>query len=117
MTVKENVNALNKMLNQGKILEAFDKFYADDIVMQENYDEPRLGRQANREYEENFVNYVEEMSAECHFVAVDEAAGVAVTEWNYDMKFKDGNAAERLQRSIQHWNDGKVVREQFLYQA
>ncbi len=42
-TVKENVAA-------------FDKFYADNVVMQENMNEPVHGMAANRLNEEAFVN-------------------------------------------------------------
>ncbi len=49
------VTKLNDMILQGKILEAFDMFYADDVVMQENENEPRVGKDANRAFEESFV--------------------------------------------------------------
>ena len=34
--LRTNVDQLNQMILEGKILEAFDKFYADDVVMQDN---------------------------------------------------------------------------------
>jgi hypothetical protein len=30
------VDELNQMILEGKILDAFEKFYADDVVMQDN---------------------------------------------------------------------------------
>src|SRR6056297_3565804 len=53
---------LNDMILQGKILEAFDKFYADDVVMEED-DKRREGKEANREYEEQFVDALQEFHA------------------------------------------------------
>jgi hypothetical protein len=32
-SIKENVEELNQMILEGNILEAFEKFYAEDIVM------------------------------------------------------------------------------------
>ena len=36
MDLRTNVDQLNQMILEGKILEAFEKFYADDVVMQDN---------------------------------------------------------------------------------
>ena len=47
--VKQLEQELNQMILSGKALEAFEKFYADDLVMQENDQPPRIGKAANRE--------------------------------------------------------------------
>jgi hypothetical protein len=39
-SLSEKIHKLNDMFVQGKALEAFEQFYADDIVMQENEQEP-----------------------------------------------------------------------------
>jgi len=49
MGIKEDVKEMNDMILAGQIMEAFEKFYADDVVMQENSDEPRVGKEVNRE--------------------------------------------------------------------
>ena len=58
-----SVQELDKQLNDdvlsGKAMEAFEKYYADDVVMQENSDEPRKGKDANRKAEEEFFSSVE----------------------------------------------------------
>ncbi|MFZ9387921.1 MAG: hypothetical protein ACO25B_08570 [Chitinophagaceae bacterium] len=46
--LKSNVEQLNQMILEGKILEAFDKFYSDDVVMQDNNYPQREGKSANR---------------------------------------------------------------------
>ena len=38
----------------GTLWALFEKYYADDCVMQENDDDPRKGKEANRAYEKNF---------------------------------------------------------------
>ena len=48
MSLRDDVNALNSMILQGQIMEAFDKYYADDLVMQENNGEPRVGKATNQ---------------------------------------------------------------------
>ena len=54
--LKTNVDQLNNMILEGKILDAFEKFYADDVVMQDNDYPVREGKELNRQYEESFVN-------------------------------------------------------------
>ena len=34
--IKEKVEKLNSMILEGQILEAFDQYYADEVVMQDN---------------------------------------------------------------------------------
>jgi len=39
--------ALNDQILTGDVLGAFEKYYADDVVMQENLDEARSGKGSN----------------------------------------------------------------------
>ena len=55
-TLEANVTELNSLIQQGKILEAFEKFYAPEVIMQENENEPSVGKDACRSNEEAFVN-------------------------------------------------------------
>lgn len=105
---------LAKMIDDGKILEAFEKYYADDVVMQENDDEPRVGKEVNRGYEEAFVNGIVEIHA-------GKTLGIAVGD-NYstiesfmDVTHKDWGRIARSQVAVQHWKDGKVISEKFYY--
>lgn len=41
--LKTLVEELNQMILDGKILDAFEKFYAEDIVMQDNNYPARVG--------------------------------------------------------------------------
>ena len=67
MTTQELDHALNQQVLGGDIMGAFDKFYADDVVMQENSLEPISGKTANRERELQFVGSI----AEFHFDGAD----------------------------------------------
>jgi hypothetical protein len=50
---------LNEMILTGKALEAFDELYADNLVMQENNEEPRVGKALNRKFEEEFFSGIQ----------------------------------------------------------
>ena len=59
-TTTNNVAELDKALNEailsGKAMEAFEQYYADDVVMQENSEAPRVGKDANRKAELEFFS-------------------------------------------------------------
>ena len=54
--IQESVNDLNNLIITGKVMEAFEKYYAEDVTMQENENEPTIGKVACRVNEEAFVN-------------------------------------------------------------
>jgi hypothetical protein len=43
------------MVLEGKILDAFEKFYSEEVVMQDNDYPVRVGKEINRQHEQNFV--------------------------------------------------------------
>ena len=42
--LRTNVDQLNQMILEGKTLDAFEKFYAEDVVMQDNDYPARVGK-------------------------------------------------------------------------
>lgn len=113
MDIRTNVQAVIDGIKAGKILETFEQFYADDVVMSENGADERAGKDANREYEKNFVENVEFHGAKPGAVLVD--GNLAAVEWAFDMTPKGGNRLIQRQVAVQEWKDGKVVRETFYH--
>ncbi|MEF8816448.1 MAG: nuclear transport factor 2 family protein [Salinibacter sp.] len=105
---------LNNMILQGEILEAFEKFYADDVVMEEG-DDRRVGKEENREYEKQFVNSLEQFhSAEIKARAVDEEEHVTFSEWENEMTLEGVGRVEQKQVAVRTWNeDGEITNEKF----
>jgi len=105
---------LNEMILQGKILQAFDKYYAEDIVMEED-GKRREGKAANREYEEQFVNSLEEFhAAEIKARGVDEDNRVTFSEWENEMALEGVGRVEQKQIAVRTWNDeGQITHEKF----
>ena len=115
-SIKENVEELNKMILSGDILGAFDKFYAEDIVMQDNETDARVGNKTCRDFEESFVNNLTEFrGANVKNVMVSEDAGVAAIEWEFDYSHKEWGDRNYTQVAVQRWKDGKIVSEKFVY--
>lgn len=114
--IKMLAEDLAKMIGEGKILEAFEKYYDENVTMQENEGEPRVGKAVSRAYEEAFVNGITEMHG-------GKILGVAIGD-NYstiesfmDVTHKDWGRIARSQVAVQHWKDGKVVSEKFYYDS
>ncbi len=117
MTLKEKTQDIYNMLGQGKLLDAFDKYYAENVVMTEPQG-TREGKAACREHEVNFLNMIQEFHGmEVKNIASDEEAGVVFHETSMDVTFKDGNRVLMEQTGVQKWENGQIVHERFYYQG
>ena len=113
-TITDLEHELNATVLAGNILGAFEKHYADDVVMQENANEPVRGKDANRKREQDFVDSIAEFHG-ADVTAVGIGDGVSLSEWWMDVTFKDGNRTKLQQTAVRRWQDGKVVHERFYY--
>jgi len=105
---------LNQMLLAGKAVDAFERFYAEDIVMQENTDPPVIGKQANRAREEMFFGSITEFhSIELLGWAVRD--GVSYSEWVYEMTMTSGARVRMTEVSARRWRGDQIVHERYYY--
>ena len=112
--MRDRVDQLNGKIQQGKIMEAMNEFYTDDLVMAENDNEPTVGLAANLEREQAFVDNTTWYGLELKGVAVGD--GVSMVEWGMD--FHNTQYGARLaftQVAVQRWRDGKIFDERFYY--
>jgi ketosteroid isomerase-like protein len=107
---------LNQLITQGKAMDGFEKYYAEDVVMQENTDEPRRGKAACREAEVQFFASVEKVNR-LELVQFVVGDGVTFSEWAMDFVFKGGTRREMAQVARRRWKNGKVVDERFYYKG
>ncbi|WP_286748142.1 nuclear transport factor 2 family protein [Roseivirga sp. UBA1976] len=113
-TLLDKISDLNDLVLQGKAMEAFEKYYHEDVVMQENDLPPTVGKAANRTREEEFfANITEFRGAKPLKVTVGE--GVSMVEWHYDYTHKEWGVRNYTQVSVQEWKDGQIIREKFYY--
>jgi hypothetical protein len=120
MSLKANVNELNRMILSGEILPAFEKFYHEDVVMSDNDVDHREGKARNRQHEEQFVGGITAFhGAELKNLSVTETSdgtGIAFAEWfmHFDHSAY-GNDTKLRQVAVQEWKDGQIVRETFYH--
>ena len=114
-SVKASLEELNDMILQGKMLEAFEKFYAPQVIMQENENPPVVGKNACRAKEEAFVNNITEFrGATLKSVLISDR--ITVVEWLFDFTHAEWGVRNYTQVSVQRWNEeGQIVNEKFYY--
>lgn len=104
---------LNRMIVEGKSVAAFEKFYDENVVAQENDEPERHGRapwiQARQQMEKNLKKF----SAR---VLSNAANGdVSFSEWEFDMELEGMGAMKMAQVAVRRWKNGRIVRERFYH--
>ena len=116
MNTKDQVNELTSMIMKGEVMEAFEKLYAEDVVMQENDDEPMVGKEANRAREIKLTEMAKSAKPELKNVAVE--ANVSFCEWAVEITLHSGDVISSEQISRQVWNDeGLIVNEKYYHKG
>ena len=115
-TLLEKITDLNDLVLQGKALEAFDTYYDENVIMQENENAPTIGKTANRAREEQFFSSIVEFRG-ANAIKVTVGENTTMVQWHYDYTHKDWGLRNYTQVSVQDWKNGKIVREQFFYAA
>jgi ketosteroid isomerase-like protein len=105
---------LNQALQDQKVLEAFEQFYSDDVVMQENSGEPCRGKAANRQRTLEWAGTVSQLHS-AGLIGSAVSGDRAYSEWQYDATYKNGVRYQITQVAVRVWRDGKVVSERFYW--
>lgn len=113
--LKNKVEDLARMITEGKILEGFEMYYAENVVMEEVGDTPRVGKDANRAYEEAFVNGITEVR-EMKILGIAYGENGYVTMESFmDATHKEWGIMKMAQVAVQKWEGGKIVHEKFYH--
>lgn len=113
-TILQKINELNQMIVEGNALEGFERFYHDEVVMQENESPPTKGKVANLIREFEFFNSITEFRG-AKPLAVSAGENVSMVEWHFDYTHKDWGVRNYKQISVQQWADGKIIYEKFYH--
>lgn len=114
--LRTNVDALNQMILEGKILDAFEQYYDDNVVMQDNDYPARVGKDVNRQHEQAFVGGLTEFRG-AKILNVIYSDDLSVVEWWFDYTHKDYGVRNYRQLAVQRWKNGKIVEEKFYYNS
>lgn len=116
MDLEARDDRLNQMILEGNALDAFEKFYAEDVFMQDGPDMSWKGKDTNREREKDFFGKVTELRAmELKETAVDPEERVSFSIWHFDYTHEEWGEVKYDQVAVREWNDeGLIESERFF---
>lgn len=116
MSYLEKEQELQSMMGQGQMMEAFEKYYAENVVMVEGTGEAFDGKEVNRKREEEWMGSMKEMhSGGVGAMTSNEETGHTSTESWVDVTFQDGNRMKIEEVSVKKWEGDQIVHERFYY--
>ncbi len=107
-----------KMQSEGKVMEAFDQYYADDcVVIEMPTGDRREGKEAQRQaIQEWFGQVKEHHGGGVGAMTANEETGTTCCESWFDITFTNGHRHTLREVAVQQWQDGKIKEEKFYYQ-
>ncbi len=114
MTYYQKAKELFKMIEEGKLLEALDKYYHEDVIIIADDGSERNGKHQAQEYDKKLLREIEEViGGGVRTIAVNEERRITMVEFWIELKFKNGNKKKIEEVAIQQWEDEFVIRENF----
>ena len=115
--LKNNVENLNVLIKEGKIIDAFEKYYGENVIIQVNGNSPITGKEQNRKREMIFLQEIEKLnSADINSVTFGgKDDNVSMTEWAINIENKEGVKKIVYRVNVQHWKDDKIINEKLYF--
>lgn len=115
MTYLEKAKDLYAMMDAGQVMEAFEKYYHEDVVVVEPTGETRRGKDAQRKAINEWMSAVEEMhGGETEWVTSNEEEAVTMVQSSTDVTMK-GKRSAMSEVAVQQWERDRIIREEFFY--
>lgn len=114
MTYYQKAKDLFKMIEEGKLIDALDKFYHPDVIIIADDGTQRTGKDKAREYDQKFMREIEEvLGGGIETITSDEERAITMVEfWTY-LKFKNGNKKKIQEVVVQQWDGELIIKENF----
>lgn len=115
MTYLERAQDLYRAIDEGRMMEAFELYYHDDVVVVEADGTTRRGKDAQRSALEEWMREIDEYhGGETEFVTSNENEAVTMVQSTADVTMH-GQRGTFQEVAVQEWNGDQIVREQFFY--
>jgi ketosteroid isomerase-like protein len=116
MSYYEKAKDIYDMSAKGKLLDAFEKYYHNDVVMVEATGESRKGKDANRKFQEEFMKMIKDFHGTgVRAITSDEKQATTMVESWMDVTMKDGKRSMMEEVAVQKWKDDQIIHERFYY--
>ncbi len=110
----EVVDSFVRLIEEGRTVESMQRYYAEDALVRENMNPPRLGKPALIKHEEDALASIKSLKARCVrpvFIAED----LVVIRWIFEIEDKNDRIVQLEELAYQRWNEDQIVEEQFFY--
>ena len=111
----EQVATLTHLIQSGQTLAAMERFYADDVTMQENENLPRVGKAVCLNHERQMLSGTIDFKATLICQAINESINVVFSEWVYAFTELSGQRFSLREVSVQQWQNELIQSEKFYY--
>ena len=98
-------------------MEAIEKYYADNVQLQENNDAPRVGKTLALAHEKGNIERVKHFKINIKSSVSDEKQGLVMGEMQIDFETLKGEHVQMNEAYAQKWADGKIIFERFYYKG
>ncbi len=114
MSYFDKISDIYDHIAQGTALDAFEEYYAENVVMILEDGTEVEGKDTNRERENEFFDSVEAFHGiDITAITSNEEEGLTAVESAMDVTFKGGDRISLEQVAIQEWDGDEIVRERF----
>lgn len=115
MSYLDRITDIYDHIAKGAAMDAFEKYYADDVVMVLEDGTEVEGKDTNRERENEFFGSVEEFHGiEVSGITSNEDEGITSVESTMTVTFKGADGPMDIEQvAVQHWDGDEIARERF----
>jgi hypothetical protein len=113
MSLSNLVDELNILIARFNFEEALDKFYDENVVVVENEHVSANGLDAHRIGGKKFLVNTSNRTAMLKNVLISDS--ITVCEWHYKFDHAEWGHWDKIQLSVQRWENGKIVHERHYY--
>jgi hypothetical protein len=114
MTCFEKAKELYTMLEEGKLPEAKEKYYHDEVIVIQADGKIRKGKEENLAYDKDFIKNIQEIyGGKIIAITSDEKRQISMVEFWINLKQKDGTKRMIAEVAVQQWEDDKIIEERF----
>jgi len=114
MSYLDKISDIYDHIAKGTALDAFEEYYAENVVMILEDGTEVEGKDTNRERENEFFDSVKAFHGiDITAITSNEEEGTTAVESAMDVTFKGGDRVSLEQVAVQEWDGDEIVRERF----
>ncbi|MEO1516160.1 MAG: nuclear transport factor 2 family protein [Bacteroidota bacterium] len=116
MTYLEKISDLYQQMANGQMMEAFEQYYHESVVVKEPTGETRNGKDAQRKAIHQWQANIKEFHGGGHdSITANEQEGITMVRSWTDVTFQDGRRMSLSEIAHQKWENDQIVEESFYY--